>query len=425
MTTETSTQTADPEQAEPVEHIDGVPRYRNGEAPPHLVSVTELGARRLKLAEGQQPLAYIRTRGRYRELVALYDPEQAAKMRPLSARQQQQMTARRTCPQCGEVRDQPVTYPPCHVCRQQAEEERRQLQARTCWKCSRVAAAPYPAGGFCLPCRIHDAIRHQVEAERRAVWARTCPGRGCSEVTATDEEIAAAREAQPWGWSPRWCPPCEEQAERERAEQQQRAREAEQRAREARAHEVRVIRAWAEEVLTDPLSVVLDCETTGLDDDACMVELAAITAAGDVLVNTLVQPGVPIPRQASDIHGITDDDVKSAPTFSDLLVRLTAALDGRRILIYNAPYDVMRLRWELTRHYRATGHPEPAKAAAAWLDAIAVEDVMMPYSDWVGEWSEYHGNNRWQPLDGGHRALGDCRAVIARLQEITAQDDED
>jgi hypothetical protein len=49
-----------------------------------------------------------------------------------------------------------------------------------------------------------------------------------------------------------------------------------------------------------------------------------------------------------------------------------------------------------------------------------VDDVMVPYSDWVGDWDDYWGNNRWQPLGGDHRALGDCRAVLRRLAEMGA-----
>jgi hypothetical protein len=97
---------------------------------------------------------------------------------------------------------------------------------------------------------------------------------------------------------------------------------------------------------------------------------------------------------------------------------LTAALEGRRCLIYNRWYDVPRLHWELTRHHQAQGHADPTTAAAAWIDAYTFEDVMVPYSDWYGDWSDYWGNYSWQPLDGGHRALGDVRAVVERLREM-------
>lgn len=46
------------------------------------------------------------------------------------------------------------------------------------------------------------------------------------------------------------------------------------------------------------------------------------------------------------------------------------------------------LRWELTRHYRVAYHEDPVASAAAWLDGMTLEDAMVPYSDWYGDWSE-------------------------------------
>jgi DNA polymerase III alpha subunit (gram-positive type) len=148
-----------------------------------------------------------------------------------------------------------------------------------------------------------------------------------------------------------------------------------------------------------------------------------MTAAGDVLVDTLVNPGEPIPADATDIHGVTDEDVASAPTFAELLVQLTGVLDGKRCLIYNEPYDVARIRHELTEHYRQAGHAEPEASAAAWIDCMRFEDAMIPYSNWFGDWSDYWGNYAWQPLYGGdHRAASDCRAVVERLREMAGED---
>ncbi|MCX5199705.1 3'-5' exonuclease [Streptomyces sp. NBC_00249] len=209
-----------------------------------------------------------------------------------------------------------------------------------------------------------------------------------------------------------------EQAERHAREEAERAA----RARENRAAKVASLRQWAADALADPSVVILDTETCGLEADSAVVEIAVITAGGNVLLDTLVNPGqgVSIPAEASAIHGITDSDVDQAPTFSDIAVRLTQVLDGRRILIWNAPYDVGRLRYELNRHYTAMGHSDAAASADAWLDCMRFEDAMIPYSDWVGDWSDYWGSYRWQALRGGHRALGDVRTVIERLREMAA-----
>ncbi len=255
------------------------------------------------------------------------------------------------------------------------------------------------------------------------VWRRTCPGRDCHKVTATDEEVAAERAAGTW-CGPRWCPPCAERDERERAERERERREAEERAIEMRRREVEALEEWAREVLADPDTVILDTETTGLHDEARIVDLGVITAAGDVLMDTLINPGEPIPADATDIHGIMDAQVAMAPSFEVVLDRLAAVLHGRRCVICNQAFDVARLRHELTMHYRQTGHQNPEDAVDSWLGTVRFEDAMVPYSDWYGDWSEYWGNYAWQPLYGGdHRAVSDCRAVAERLWEMAKSGD--
>jgi hypothetical protein len=164
------------------------------------------------------------------------------------------------------------------------------------------------------------------------------------------------------------------------------------------------------------------------------------SSQGNALLDTLLNPGEPIPEDSTEIHGITDAMVAGAPAFADILPTLTQLLDGKRCLIYNKWFDLGRLRHELTLHHldraardaareaadtgtvpedlREQALAEARKAAAAWLDAVRVEDVMIPYSDWVGDFSEYHGSNTWQRLNGGHRAAGDCRPVLDCLRAM-------
>ncbi|MCX4993494.1 hypothetical protein [Streptomyces sp. NBC_00568] len=56
---------------------------------------------------------------------------------------------------------------------------------------------------------------------------------------------------------------------------------------------------WARAVLSDPDTVVLDSETSGLDWDPRIVDLGVQKVSGDVLVDTLLNPGEPIPIDAS------------------------------------------------------------------------------------------------------------------------------
>jgi len=200
---------------------------------------------------------------------------------------------------------------------------------------------------------------------------------------------------------------------------------------------------WARRVLDDPTCVVLDTETTGLHDGARIVEIAVLGVDGSVLLDSLVNPQVPIPAEATRIHGISDGMVKDAPTFSDLLVPLTGALLNRKVVVYNRDFDKRRLAVELHRHYSArwvnlekprNGRRRIHPAARAWLAAQSWEDcAMVAYAEWYGDWTwDYEarddeplyrqGDYRWQKLPGaGHRAAGDCRAVIDVLKEMAAK----
>ncbi len=74
--------------------------------------------------------------------------------------------------------------------------------------------------------------------------------------------------------------------------------------------------------LTRPL-VFFDCETTGTDiskDRIIEISLLKLFPDGHEEINTfLINPGIPIPPEATAIHGITDEDVKDKPSFSALL----------------------------------------------------------------------------------------------------------
>ncbi|MFF0430307.1 exonuclease domain-containing protein [Streptomyces sp. NPDC004520] len=460
MSTTTATE-ADPSRVakgQPLAHIAGVPVYGWGQAPPYLRTKTQLAADRLTTTEEQEkaPLAYIRTRD-YGD-VPLHDPAAAVKMKPLPSSTKARMAARRTCSECGKVR-KVILRGPCSACRERAEKKRQRLLARTCAGCSTVRERPYPKEHRrCAGCRQEQLEKKRARVEAWLVEVTVCAGDGCTKGRGSKKAARAWLREHPWLLRPervdlpssscwpdwaRRCPPCqkvyEQEQERLRAECQERyerqERERVERERQAAAARVR----WAAEALVDPDVVVLDTETTGLDDDARIVELAVLSSAGDVLLDTLVDPGVPIPAGASGIHGITDSDVAGAPRFSDLVARLAALLKGKRVLIYNKWYDVGVLRHELTLHYldraaqdaageavsadvpgglREQAVAAASRQAAAWLEALDVEDVMIPYSDWAGDWSEYHGNNRWQPLQGGHRAAGDCRAVLECLRAM-------
>src|SRR5690606_105710 len=96
---------------------------------------------------------------------------------------------------------------------------------------------------------------------------------------------------------------------------------------------------WAKEDF-----VILDTETTGLSDDDEIIEIAIIDRNGHVLLNTLIKPINPISEQAKEIHGISNEDVKNAPYWKEVWKHVLSIIEGKKILIYNAEFDLKMIR---------------------------------------------------------------------------------
>jgi DNA polymerase III epsilon subunit-like protein len=95
---------------------------------------------------------------------------------------------------------------------------------------------------------------------------------------------------------------------------------------------------------------VFDTETTGLDPRTdAVVELAWATMRGDGTIlssnTTLINPGRPIPADASRVHGIFDRDVAQAPTFEQAVEKYTDLyVPTLPAVCHNASFDSVLLR---------------------------------------------------------------------------------
>jgi len=86
-------------------------------------------------------------------------------------------------------------------------------------------------------------------------------------------------------------------------------------------------------------TVFLDTETTGLSSSDAIVEVSIVGADGHVLLDTRANPGFPIPAASIAVHGITDDDVRDAPTVAEVKALVTEIVAGKRVVAYNAAFD--------------------------------------------------------------------------------------
>ena len=164
---------------------------------------------------------------------------------------------------------------------------------------------------------------------------------------------------------------------------------------------------WAKETLADPAWTILDTETTGARRSE-IVEIAIIDLTGNPLLNTLAKPQQRISRGATAVHGLTAADVADAPSFPEIYPQLVDVLSDRRVLIYNAKFDIEVLNYCCEVYQLPRLNLEERSAC-----------VMEWYAQWFGDWSSKYGSYRWQRLGGAHRALGDCRATLERLNTMT------
>jgi len=97
--------------------------------------------------------------------------------------------------------------------------------------------------------------------------------------------------------------------------------------------------SWAKSKLRENNVVFLDTETTGIDKDARIVDLGVIDNKGNVLINILLQPDIPMPEGATAVNGITDSMLKDCPRFVQVSSSIKKILKGKTIIAWNSPFD--------------------------------------------------------------------------------------
>ena len=105
--------------------------------------------------------------------------------------------------------------------------------------------------------------------------------------------------------------------------------------------------------LTRPICF-FDLETTGIDvarDRIVEISVCKVYPNGNQEVRTwLVNPGRPIPKVVSDIHGITDEKVKDEPTFDKIASTVYEMIKDSDLAGYNSNrFDIPMLAEELLR----------------------------------------------------------------------------
>lgn len=165
--------------------------------------------------------------------------------------------------------------------------------------------------------------------------------------------------------------------------------------------------------------VTFDLETTGVEPATDrIVQIAVVKMNNDGTVEkkkVLLNPTVPIPKEASDVHGITDEMVKNCPTFKQVGKSLYNYIEGCDLSGYNIiGFDLPMLVEELLR-----------AEVQFNFDDVRIIDVMYIYKKLNPRtlsacYLQYTGKE----LDGAHDAMIDTDATVEVLEEMMKQESE-
>lgn len=183
--------------------------------------------------------------------------------------------------------------------------------------------------------------------------------------------------------------------------------------RRADGHWVLVPAAQGSPVIDDCAFAVVDVETTGSRTAGDrVIEVAVVVVQGqrrELVFESLVNPGRPLPRPVTWLTRITDADVRPAPVFDEVADALLEALAGRIFVAHNARFDWGFLAAELrrSRGVELSG-PRLCTARLARRLVPAAESCGL---DWLGQYFGLHNPAR-------HRAAGDALATAELLHRL-------
>lgn len=156
---------------------------------------------------------------------------------------------------------------------------------------------------------------------------------------------------------------------------------------------------------------IFDLETTGINPwEDRIVSIYATDGRGNEF-ESLINPGIPIPPEASVIHGITDEMVKDAPAFRLIAEPIRSLFVDKVLCGYNSRrYDTIMIHQE---YVRSEIRPPFELETVQEIDVLAV-------------WRSVESHNlssavrRWLNRDheGAHGSKADAVATWDVLREI-------
>lgn len=181
--------------------------------------------------------------------------------------------------------------------------------------------------------------------------------------------------------------------------------------------------------------VVLDTETTGLDESAEIIEVGLIDKHGEVLVNELVIPTRPVPEFITKLTGIDRQDIVTVGNHWKAVAILMTKYKESTFAIFNAVFDIRMIEQTTQVQSWLSLSPE-LFPDLAFIKSNSVDVMELANRHFYKhlEWDEEQSKFKRLSLakccelagidhtNGAHRAVNDCQATL-KLIEFIAQDE--
>lgn len=160
--------------------------------------------------------------------------------------------------------------------------------------------------------------------------------------------------------------------------------------------------------------VIIDLETTGHSPSTNdkIIEVGIVVVENDEIIGeyaTFLNPDKSIPSFISNLTGITDEDVKDAPSFSEKADEIVEHFDNSYLIAHNVPFDLGFLNAELIKNNK-----KPLKNPV--IDTVELARILFPQapSYKLSQLAEYTDIQHIDP----HRALSDAYVTASLFLKL-------
>lgn len=161
---------------------------------------------------------------------------------------------------------------------------------------------------------------------------------------------------------------------------------------------------------------IVDIETTGgYAANNAITEIAIVLYDGRHEMHryeTLVNPGMPIPRYVQSLTGITDETIKHAPYFNEIAHQVFNLLQGNIFVAHNVNFDYSFLKYQFSK-------------CGLTLNLKKLCTVRLSRKVFPGLPGYSLGNlcrNLGIAIENRHRAAGDADATVLLFKKILEED---